>query len=809
MPGVHDPDRSERPRLPRKAKLPKTPTRPSHGRVTRATAPVFPAPVAFVASTYSTSAAPPSQLTQLDNVASPQQLSASPKRKAVYSHDPRPGKQSRRSLRSKADKLSYAEPDSDTDFSDTLSDTDEVDYHANGHANDIDNVDDESPDELSLRSQSSHPRKQLKTHALASPIKATPVKATPAKARKIEKPSIKKDLSYPGNVLPYHVWCRIFDYVACPLFHFDPLLPKDEDVSRAMRKLLQVGFLGKLVYEPAMVALYQCPPIFDSDAFQLISRTLAQPPGDTLINYRPKVEILRIDVSDILTHKHRGFFLHLNDIVPNLPRLKDLELYHDDDKPPFRSLETTVRYRYPKAKEDSKDKDAKNKDSKDKDLLKVLGPAEDAIADQGGKSRHTELRSWRWNARLAGNVYPLDDLKKIHSTMSFASLRKIAFVNYQYPSFERTLISPQLEEKDQKANTDLIDAIRALPDLEHLILESSTMADAKLLNFLPSTLKCLELINCWEVTSEDLTSFLLARGSSLERLTLKHCSALSLGFTKVLEEACPKLTHLHVNLQYYRMHEHYNDAEPLWDYLLDQDEVPTWPASIQSIEIEYMTFTSVEMGETFFSSLLASAPKLSDLRRLVLRAKMDVGWAERNEFRKFWTAKIISVFKRTDDSPVSIHHRADRRNQTRNSNRRGRHVKAPKSPVRRSTRLSDTPLLPSVDDDTVAQENITISAALSKQLQWSLRYLPYPKHDDADDEESDELAADPEGQTQRSSSRAKPQNENKGAVGFIQGLCDVVEIVIDNQKPPEFPYGMRHFVDSPSADETDMDWNGE
>lgn len=766
MPDVHDSsDRSARPRLPRQAKLPKTPPRPPHHRVTRATAPAS----TSVAPSYLSSPVSPGQLTESDDNAPLQHATASArKRRAVSGHDALiTTKRSRQTPRKSTANVSYAESDSDTD----LKEIGDANYYDNLHQDSDDgNVHGSSPVKPSRRGRPSSARKQLKTTGTSTSIKGKEIEGSP----------VRKTLRYSGNLLPYHVWCRVFDHIASPLLDPEARL---EDVVQTMRELLKDGSLGKLVYEPAMVALYRCPPILDQRAFRLLSRTLSQPPDNTLINYRPKVETLRIDVYLILQMKYGGSYLLLDEIVPYLPRLMDLELSHHYDKAPYRELDTLVKYKYPH------------------NLLQVLGPVPDAIEEQGDKTTSTELRSWRWNSRLAGDVFPLNELKEYHSSLSFATLRKIAFVNYQLPSTLKKSPSPEtLEERNRKATADLAAAIGALPHLEHLIFESSTVVDSKLLDVLPTTLKSLDLINCWEVTSGDFANFLCSHGNSLERLTLNHCFALSMGFTSILEHACPKLTHLHMNLLYYKTYE-YTDAEPYYDFLLRHDEVPKWPPSIQSIEIDYMRFTSVKTANMFFNSLVASAPKLPNLRRLVLGAKINVSFRERNDFRNAWEKTFDEVFKRHDNPPISIHNRASRMSDNRprdlNSDLRTRGLKPLRAPVRRGTRRVDNPPSPSSGSDVVAREDSARAKSLAKQLQWSMRDMPASRYRGVVDEESeDELAGDPDGQ------------HNQLNAGFIHGLCDVVEIKVDNQKPTEHQMSMEDFLDMPD-DESDAEWNSD
>ena len=469
---------------------------------------------------------------------------------------------------------------------------------------------------------------------------------------------------------------------------------------------------------------------------------------------------MRIDINTILSYKLDHNYSSLDDVVPYLPRLANLELYHVLDQPPYRQLEASIRYKYPS------------------NLPQTLELKPDTSGNPGNMASPIELQSWRWNSRIAGPDFSLDKLAAIHRLPSFASLRMVAFVNYQLPSYTN---SRHPEHADESAVADLAAAIDALPRLEHLVFESSTVVDFNLLSLLPKGLKHLELINCWEVTSDKLAEFLQTHGHSLERLTLKHCISLSLGFLRILDTACPNLADLHVNLLYYKAHEHYNDADPLYEWLLRDDEVPCWPASLQSIEIDYMKFDSVVTAEMFFKSLVASAPALPNLRRLVLGAKLDVSYRERSEFRKTLLARMSDVFQRRSKPPTSI-----RSQELAERTKHGQYQ------IRRSTRRA----VRSVSRTTTSDgddSSVSPKKYLARELQWSMRDAPTRYREDSDDEE---LTAHHRG-------LLKLDDDDD----FVHGLCDLVRIELDNQKPTEHKYSMNDFLDATEGEDSDTDWD--
>ena len=53
-----------------------------------------------------------------------------------------------------------------------------------------------------------------------------------------------------------------------------------------------------------------------------------------------------------------------------------------------------------------------------------------------------------------------------------------------------------------------------------------------------------------------------------------------------------------------------------------------------------------------------------------------------------------------------------------------------------------------------------------------------------------------------------PASSSSSDEGFIQGLCEVVDIRFDNQKPMETQFGMDDFLDSDHAN-SDDEWTGE
>ena len=88
---------------------------------------------------------------------------------------------------------------------------------------------------------------------------------------------------------------------------------------------------------------------------------------------------------------------------------------------------------------------------------------------------------------------------------------------------------------------------------------------------------------------------------------------------------------------------------------------------------------------------------------------------------------------------------------------------------------------------------------LASQLQWSMRDIPTRRSSVVDDDSGDEELA----------ARYRGLLKLDGDDDFVQGLCDVVQVELDNQKPVEHKWSMADFLDSPSGEDSDSDWNGD
>jgi hypothetical protein len=527
----------------------------------------------------------------------------------------------------------------------------------------------------------------------------------------------------------------------------------------------------KLLSEPALTAIYRQPVIWHASKAKRLVSLLERSPTDTFFNYRSKIESLHLNVRIVSQAV-------ASQLIRPLTRLKELIIFNPAEQPPYRELDTHVRWNY----------------SEDIFLALQSLPSENSEAPA---LLPITLRSWEWSGSLLGGyVAGFKDIIRIHQMPSFAHLTRLSFTNFQVPSLRLTgpaLNDPQANLQTSAEDDEVIDAIGGaiaqLESLKELVFESSTIMNSRLLSLLPTNLTHLELINCWEIDAEDLAVFLTTHGRSLRTLALMHNQSLNLTFLTILAEACPSLQELRMNMSYFRHHDSLNDADPMYDFALLPNQIPTWPSSIRVIDIEHIRSWSKESVYTFIHSLVDNAANLPNLRKLVIKTALDISWRYRATLRTDLQV-VERVFLRKDEDPRSV--AASMQTTSTHDSTRSRKRKrspSPTSPVRRSNRI-----------EAHASSSLRRPRRDNTSQQNGLKRPRY-REPDTDTDEFDDIEL-PDAETQESSS-SDPQ---PGLV--VQGLCRVVNVIIDNQKTIEFPYRMEDFY-SDGEGSSGEEWNGE
>lgn len=510
---------------------------------------------------------------------------------------------------------------------------------------------------------------------------------------------------------------------------------------------------------------------------------------------RTMVESLVVSVTSL--SPSRPF--DLAELILILPSLSHLELYHEFDLPPYRQLDLKSRkWTYSQA------------------LVNALKSAGDSDA-------HMRLKSWRWSERMMDrDVVSPEQMRTIHQWPTFSQLRDVTLVNFQVPSLKENKDpnDPEVFEADKNFISCISESLEPLEDLKHLKMESSTVVDGQFLSLLPKTIEHLEIVNCWELTAEMLAEYLLTHGRNIRRLTLHHNQSLSLAFLPTLGGSCPQLRELSMNLTFYAHHEYYNDSDPFYETLLTVADVPFWPETIEVIDLEQLAKWDAATAEMFFQSFVDQAPRVPRLRHLAVKAMLDVPWRQRCEFRDRWVRRLRKVFLRKQTKPQPYRSliqwpmlKGGPDFQEGNTDVGGG---TEDTPIRRSTRIAThiaapapVPAETKVENKRKRKRSAGSARDLRRPKRAAISYRDPDTDEDLDllepEESEQEEPEDPSLPSSPPESPASPDDD----VPFVHGLCDVVNIRFDNQKPREFQLGMEDFLDEQEHESDDDEWTSD
>ena len=601
----------------------------------------------------------------------------------------------------------------------------------------------------------------------------------------------------PWPTLPYHILLAIFDYAS------RPLISDIFESTSSIKWLYSVALCCKAFAEPALSALYYSPPLHPpSRAHRLLSH-LATHKDTSAFNYGAKIKYLDIEASSTILHKFVGWDpLDLGALVRFTPQLRGIALHLYSDNLAWR------------------------KSGRTRSVVGSKAVYHHSMITALQENRIT-LEEWTWNHSLAKqgqSAFPLAKMKDVHMMMSFQTLRSLALVNYPAGPID----------KGRPCEDILAEAINLLPNLTALRFYMSSVNDS-LLSGLAHNLQILEIVECTLLTSSSLDGFLAAKGKNMRQLILDHNQSLNLSFLTNLAQSCPKLALLKADLRYFGTLNVIRDTDPKYDELLLDGERPTWPVTLRSLELLHLRKWSLQTAEIFFSSLTDSAEMLPDLRQLKIKASLDEsGWRERIAFRDTWTEKLRCTFLRKSSAPnphlKSIFAFKKFKSQQKQGNRAVREAKRQTLTRARVASLNDDGAIEGSSVDEAPQTKVKDAsdsdsdAPLVKvrrstriKTEWEDMYtLPdgspiRPKaprrrrrRKGSDDSSSEDSAIDDDGILQSDTQRTTVDRE---AEAYVQGLCDVVDVLIDNLRPTEEQLKEDDFLDDEVSG--DEDWNGD
>ncbi|PLB45251.1 hypothetical protein P170DRAFT_479769 [Aspergillus steynii IBT 23096] len=557
------------------------------------------------------------------------------------------------------------------------------------------------------------------------------------KKRKVETdepPFVGSGVIPPWQTLPYHVLFDIFFFASYPLL--------EEKATRrhsSVQWLVNVSLLCHAFNEPALAVLYQCPPLLPAAKTHSLLTLLSCPQQSLSTNYANKIRELHVDVETLLLYKSGptlGYF-ELPRLIEKTPQVKRLRLYHSDDYmvglPAWQI--TRSKWIYPDS------------------LFSAI------------ESASMRLRSWDWNSRFMETKRLLPLMMAKHLQPAFQNITELRLLHI---ACEDMYGDESCSESDER-EVVLATALKGLPHLRHLEFQECSIINEYLMPNLPTGLVSLTINNCDDVTTANFSAFIATHGQHLRELTLSHNRHLSLSFIVILAQACQSLEKFKMDIS---MHDwsSYHDVEPHFRELLSPSEVPTWPSTLQEIELVQLRKWDDRTAGVFFTSLIDAAPELRDLRRLMISAILKIGWRDRASFREKWIGNLEKVFLRRS---------------------------APPNPAFRTlarTAPSTTHVDEGKTDEAATQSDAPPSGISTPSKRKSAR-LAQRKLSEV------EINTD-----QSPLSRTASEGDDDQRRLPVQGMCDVVSVRIDNQRPTETQFNEEDFLDDELSG--DEDWNG-
>ena len=506
-----------------------------------------------------------------------------------------------------------------------------------------------------------------------------------------------------------------------------------------------------------MAALYYSPPLFPASRSYGLLKLLAMPQEQLAINYRNKIKQLDVDVPQLLYYKNGpdlGYF-DLGSLVELTAQLKNLHLYHRNDIILINEswpITPNPRFTYPSEFFDTLDRN------------------------------NIRLRSWNWNCRFLKTPELLQRISEVHLRPAFQVLRELTLVNIGGHDMRRCPEGKE-DEIDEEAEIGqhiLASAISDLPNLHSLHFERCMILRTTLLSRLPHELHTLSIRDCYGVTPSSFGIYLSSHGQSLKQLFLSHNRNLNLSFTVSLAKWCPRLQVFDMDITF--QDPGFLRLDPHFEKLLEDSEIPSWPAALQSIKLKHFRRWDGAQSTNFFASLIDAAPELPDLRKIDIQVILTMEWRDRAAFRRKWIHRIEDVFLRKTPPPNPNTKTVRKRPELHSTREPSGYIE--------SMENEDSHGFVSTLFGSVPQSSASTTPSTRKSTRIALQKVP-------------DLAMD--------SSVWRKDDAQESATGtpepyFRQGMCDVVHVRIDNLRPTDTQYNENDFLDDEKSG--DDDWDG-
>lgn len=556
----------------------------------------------------------------------------------------------------------------------------------------------------------------------------------------------------PWSDLPFEILVSIFAYASYPLR--TPYLA----LNPSTNWLLKAAHTCQSFREPALTVFYEDPPIVNLNEPHNLLALLKKDAFPSGIQYPSKIKRLELDAITHLSYStHGSGHLSLLDLVTHMPLLEEIIIKDPTDRPPFRRIPRGKWWTYP---------------PQFFDVLSKFG---------------RKMRTWHWNAlMLEQQTTFLPETEKwmsgIHQQSCNHFLENLSLSHFYLDTIGSKRSRTQEEHLEAK---DPIEALgRVLSPLQGLTNLSLLSCEAKdwraVLEALPNNLNQLTISNSQMLTSSDVQAFLESHGSQLTDLTLDHNQSLDLRFLTGLKTSCPRLERLHMNLTFYNSVASYKDDLPLFDALLTAQDVPTWPCSLQSLELFQLRQWESDAAQTFFNSLLDLSDDLPYLRTIVIKAILSIGWRDRAGFRHRTIDQLRKVFlcNSPPPNPALASMKAFRMAKVRSK-------RDEPTPASAFERAGDRGL----SEDNIADRSGTKHSDHKTRRSQRITTHEKTRHtgDFPDDADADE--------------------DDVAELTNVQGRCSTVDVSIDNLRPTEIQFREEDFMDSEVSG--DEDWTGD
>ena len=522
----------------------------------------------------------------------------------------------------------------------------------------------------------------------------------------------------PLDKLPYLVLTSILAHAV------GPLMTRQYLRNDTVKWLIQVAKVCKALTEPALSVLYFSPPIDSQASAKTLTILLSTPPEKLILDYSRKVKAIEIHQIDRWTGRMPDRRLELTQLVGRCPQLKSL-------------ITTSAR-------------DFADSGNKGYPYVKTQAALIQQLETTG-----IRLEDWAWNLDLAELAVDFLTMQCLHDLGCFHGLVSVTIAHC--PAFD--VGEEDLASADGQA---LASALNVLPSLRRLGLLQVHFA-TKVLSSLSHELEGLTLIDCDDLTSAQLDTYLISGGSHLTEVRLRHNHQLNISFLSALGVHCPRLAILEVSMLLLHDRPFYKALKfDSYASLFDpQSAGPTWPSSLQHLSLVNLQKADKDSAEMLFDSLLQHSLRLPCLRFLEVKISVDVDWRDRSIFRQKWIGTLEETFLWTSAiEAVSARLIKPPARKSEHPQALGR---------RKSRRINYNEDSSDEADRMDTSEDWTTSPAVAT-----------PPSGDAGNEDM---------QVDRAAK---------------QGMCSIVDIGIDNNRPAEDHFRESDFLDSEASG--DDDW---